>query len=202
VRLNAHDLIAMGVACIPSDRHRRGMVGDYSVAENLVLSTYDRPPFAHGPFLDLGAIMRAARQAVQRFDVRTPDVTTLARHLSGGNQQKMVVAREMSRPSRLLIAAQPTRGVDVGAIEFIHRSIVQQRDAGNAVLLISASLDEILSLSDTIGVMYRGRLMGIVPRDEATVDMLGLMMAGTPLEQARTAPQVTAEPSAEFVTGG
>ena len=202
VRLGPHELIAMGVACIPSDRHRRGMIGDYSVAENLVLSTYDRAPYARGPFLDLGAIARAARQVVKRFDVRTPDVATLARHLSGGNQQKMVVAREMSRPSRLLLAAQPTRGVDVGAIEFIHNNIVRQRDAGNAVLLISASLDEILSLSDTIGVMYRGRLMGILPRDDATVDMLGLMMAGAPLEQARTAPRTTAEPSPEFVSGG
>src|SRR5205807_1246867 len=106
----------------------------------------------------------------RRFDVRTPDVATLARNLSGGNQQKMVVARELSRRSRLLLAAQPTRGVDVGAIEFIHANIVRQRDAGHAVLLISASLDEILALSDTIGVIYRGRIMGIVPRGEANAE--------------------------------
>jgi simple sugar transport system ATP-binding protein len=200
--LSPRALIAMGVACIPSDRHRRGMVGDYSVAENLVLSSYDRPPFAHGPLLDLGAIARSARQMVQRFDVRTPGVTTMARFLSGGNQQKMVVARELSRESRLLIAAQPTRGVDVGAIEFIHNNLVSQRDAGNAVLLISASLDEILALSDTIGVMYRGRLMGIVSRSEANVEMLGLMMAGTPLEQARTAAPVALASTDAFVSGG
>jgi simple sugar transport system ATP-binding protein len=201
--LSPRALIAMGVACIPSDRHRRGMVSDYSVAENLVLSTYDRAPYAHGPWLDLAAIMRSARDVVRRFDVRTPGVSTPARFLSGGNQQKMVVARELSRPSRLLIAAQPTRGVDVGAIEFIHQNIVRQRDAGNAVLLISASLDEILALSDTIGVMYRGRIMGILPRAEANTEMLGLMMMGTPLEQARaTAPAAPTREASEFVTGG
>jgi simple sugar transport system ATP-binding protein len=179
------------------------MVSDYSVAENLVLSTYDRAPYAHGPWLDLAAIMRSARDVVRRFDVRTPGVSTPARFLSGGNQQKMVVARELSRPSRLLIAAQPTRGVDVGAIEFIHQNIVRQRDAGNAVLLISASLDEILALSDTIGVMYRGRIMGILPRAEANTEMLGLMMMGTPLEQARaTAPAAPTREASEFVTGG
>src|ERR671935_27015 len=179
------------------------MVGR-SVVENLVLSTYDRAPYAHGPWLDLAAITRSARDVVRRFDVRTPNVSTPARFLSGGNQQKMVVARELSRPSRLLIAAQPTRGVDVGAIEFIHQNIVRERDAGDALLLISASLDEILALSDTIGVMYRGRMMGILPRAEANAEMLGLMMMGTPLEQARVAAPATGpRPEAsEFVTGG
>ena len=195
-------LIDRGIACIPSDRLRRGMVGDYSVAENLVLSTYQRPPYARGPLLDLAAIARSARAAIARFDVRTPGPDTHARSLSGGNQQKMVVARELSRPTRLLIAAQPTRGVDVGAIEFIHTNIVAQRDGGVAVLLISASLDEILALSDTIGVLYRGRLMGILPRAEANAEMLGLMMAGTPLAEARIeAPQLPAQP-AFAVTGG
>ena len=169
--LGARRLIHQGVTCIPSDRHRRGMIGAYTVAENLVLSTYNRPPYARGPLLNVGAIARAAAEEVRRFDVRTPGVTTLARHLSGGNQQKMVVARELSRASQLLIAAQPTRGVDVGAIEFIHNNIIHSRDAGVAVLLISASLDEILSLSDTIGVMFRGQMMGIVPRSEANVEM-------------------------------
>jgi len=134
--------------------------------------------------------------------VRTPGVSTLARNLSGGNQQKMVVARELSRPGRLLIAAQPTRGVDVGAIEFIHRNIVRERDSGVAVLLISASLDEILALSDTIGVIYRGRLMGVLPRAEANVELLGLMMAGTGLAEARRAAPVGPQPSLdELVTG-
>ena len=200
--LSPHTLIKMGIACIPSDRHRRGMIGAFSVAENLVLSAYADPPYARGPLLDLGAIARAARETVRRFDVRTPDVTTLAGHLSGGNQQKMVVGREMSRESHLLLAAQPTRGVDVGAIEFIHRNIVLKRDAGDAVLLISASLDEILGLSDTIGVMHRGRMMGILPRAEANVEMLGLMMAGTPLAEARLAAGVTAPVSSAFVSGG
>ena len=204
--LSPRTLIELGLACVPSDRHRRAMVGDYSVAENLVLSTYNHAPYARGPLLDLAAIARAARETVRRFDVRTPSVTTLARNLSGGNQQKMVVAREMSRPSRVLLAAQPTRGVDVGAIEFIHTNIVRLRDAGNAVLLISASLDEVLALSDTIGVMYRGRMMGIVPRGEANIEMLGLMMAGTPLEQARVAaaatPRVPTAGTPGVVTGG
>ena len=201
--LSPRTLIEMGVACIPSDRHRRGMVSDYSVAENLVLSTYDRAPYAHGPWLDLAAITRSARDVVRRFDVRTLNVSTPARFLSGGNQQKMVVARELSRPSRLLIAAQPTRGVDVGAIEFIHQNIVRQRDAGDAVLLISASLDEILALSDTIGVMYRGHMMGILPRAEANAEMLGLTMMGTPLERARaTAPAAPMREARDFVTGG
>ena len=195
-------LIDRGIACIPSDRLRRGMIGDYSVADNLVLSTYQRPPYAHGPLLDMAAIARTARAAIARFDVRTPGPDTPARFLSGGNQQKMVVARELSRPTRLLIAAQPTRGVDVGAIEFIHTNIVAERDGGVAVLLISASLDEILALSDTIGVLYRGRLMGILPRSEANVELLGLMMAGSSLAEARIeAPQLPAQP-ALAVTGG
>jgi len=199
---DARAIIGLGVSCIPSDRHRRGMVGDYTVAENLVLSTYDRPPYAHGPLLDVGAIARVARERVARFDVRTPGVSTLARNLSGGNQQKMVVARELSRPGRLLIAAQPTRGVDVGAIEFIHRNIVRERDSGVAVLLISVSLDEILALSDTIGVIYRGHLMGVLPRAEANVELLGLMMAGTGLAEARRAAPVGPQPSLdELVTG-
>jgi simple sugar transport system ATP-binding protein len=201
--LSPRALVEMGVACIPSDRHRRGMVSDFSVAENLALATYDRAPYAHGPLLDLAAITRSARDLVRRFDVRTPDVSTPARFLSGGNQQKMVVARELSRSSRLLLAAQPTRGVDVGAIEFVHQNIVRQRDAGDAVLLISASLDEILALSDTIGVMYRGHMMGILPRAEANAEMLGLMMMGTPLEQARaTVPATPMREASKFVTGG
>ncbi len=203
-RMGARALIDLGVACIPSDRQRRGMVGDYSIAENLVLSTYERSPYARGPLLNLRAIAGAARELVRRFDVRTPTVATHARNLSGGNQQKMVVARELSRPDRLLIAAQPTRGVDVGAIEFIHKNIIDQRDVGVAVLLISASLDEILALSDTIGVLYRGRMMGILPRAEATVDLLGLMMAGSTLADARAATHVAGVPTdaSEFVAGG
>jgi len=203
-RMGARALIDLGVACIPSDRQRRGMVGDYSIAENLVLSTYERSPYARGPFLNLRAIASSARELVRRFDVRTPTVATHARNLSGGNQQKMVVARELSRPDRLLIAAQPTRGVDVGAIEFIHKNIIDQRDVGVAVLLISASLDEILALSDTIGVLYRGRMMGILPRVEATVELLGLMMAGATLAEARAATHVAGAPTEapEFVTGG
>jgi len=201
--LDARTLIELGVACIPSDRHRRGMVGDYSIAENLVLSTYNRTPYARGPLLDIGAIARVARERVARFDVRTPSVATLARNLSGGNQQKMVVARELSRPGKLLVAAQPTRGVDVGAIEFIHGAIIQERDNGVAVLLISASLDEIMALSDTIGVIYRGRIVGVLPRAQANVELLGLMMAGEALAEARREAPLGGQPSPdELVLGG
>lgn len=180
-------MMARGLACVPSDRHKRGMIGDFPVSYNLVLSQYNHPPYARGPMLNMGAIAARARSLVQEFDVRTPTVTTLARHLSGGNQQKMVVARALSTDKKLLLVAQPTRGVDVGAIEFIHQNIVRQRAAGVAVLLISASLDEILSLSDTIGVIFRGRMMGVLAQSEASVELLGLMMAGSSLAEARQA---------------
>ncbi|MDB5076545.1 MAG: MglA3, partial [Chloroflexi bacterium] len=192
-------LIESGVACIPSDRHRRGMIGEFTVSENLVLKSFRRPPYSLGPLLRLGAITEAAQEAVKRFDVRTPSVTTKARFLSGGNQQKLVVAREMGQPARLLVAAQPTRGVDVGAIEFIYKHTIAQRDAGVAVLLISASLDEILALSDTIGVMYRGRMMGILSRSEANAELLGLMMAGASLETARREATGAATPAAATI---
>ena len=197
-----HDLIDRGISCIPSDRLRRGMVGDYTVAENLVLPVYARRPYARGPLLNLRAIAGRAWEVVAHFDVRTPSIHTRARFLSGGNQQKLVVGRELSRSTRLLIAAQPTRGVDVGAIEFIHRNIVRERDGGVAVLLISASLDEVLALSDTIGVLYRGRLMGVLPRAEANVEMLGLMMAGASLEEARAAAARQPEAPSGVGTGG
>jgi simple sugar transport system ATP-binding protein len=144
----------------------------------MVLSTYDEPPFASGPVMQEGAIARFAAKLIQRFDVRTPSGRTLAGNLSGGNQQKVIIARELSRPLRLLIASQPTRGLDVGSIEFIHRQILAERDEGRAVLLVSAELDEILALSDRIGVLYRGQLVALLPRREATRERLGLLMAG------------------------
>jgi ABC-type uncharacterized transport system ATPase subunit len=167
-----------GVAHIPENRHRYGMVGSISVADNLVLSTYYKAPFSSGIVIHEDAIKEHAAELVEEFDVRTPSVVTSGGSLSGGNQQKMVVAREFGRPIKLLIAAQPTRGIDVGSIEFIHSRIVQQRDAGVAVLLVSAELDEIMALSDRIAVMYHGQILETLPAEKATREQLGLLMAG------------------------
>lgn len=167
-----------GVAHIPEDRHEHGMVKDYPIAQNLILCTYYRPPFARGVVMQEPVIAETARKLVQEFDIRTPSIYTSGGSLSGGNQQKMVVARELSRPIKLLIASQPTRGLDVGSIEFIHRRIVEQRDQGVAVLLVSAELDEIMSLSDRIAVMYHGQIVDTVPAETAEREQLGLLMAG------------------------
>jgi simple sugar transport system ATP-binding protein len=133
-------------------------------------------------------IEEQARRLVKEFDIRTPSIWTSAGSLSGGNQQKIIVAREFSRPIKLLVASQPTRGIDVGSIEFIHRSIIQQRDEGVAVLLVSAELDEVLALSDRIAVMYKGHILAVLPRAEATRDRLGLLMAGITEEQTHGRP--------------
>ncbi len=168
-----------GQSChVPEDRHAYGMVDSYTVAHNLVLNTYYQRPFAKGMTVSEPAIDEHAERLVAEYDVRTPNVQTRASSLSGGNQQKMVVAREFSRDVQLLIAAQPTRGIDVGSIEFIHSQIVAKRDEGVAVLVVSAELDEIMALSDRIAVMYRGQIVAIVPRAEATREDLGLLMAG------------------------
>ncbi len=172
-------ITAAGQSChVPEDRHAYGMVDGYSIADNLVLNTYYQPPFSRGLTINQRAIREHAARLVELFDVRTPSVETAGGSLSGGNQQKMVVAREFSRPIKLLIAAQPTRGIDVGSIEFIHNQIVAKRDDGVAVLLVSSELDEILALADRIVVMYKGEVIGIVPRAEATREGLGLLMAG------------------------
>ena len=172
-------ITADGESChVPEDRHAYGMVDSYSVAHNLVLNTYYLSPFAEHATINEQAIDAHAEELVARFDVRTPSVQVAGRNLSGGNQQKMVVAREFSRPIKLLIAAQPTRGIDVGSIEFIHNQIVAKRDEGVAVLVVSSELDEIMALSDRIAVMYKGEIIDIVPREQATREGLGLLMAG------------------------
>jgi simple sugar transport system ATP-binding protein len=171
-------ILETGVAHIPEDRHRHGLVLSYPIADNLVLSTYYHEPFAHGVRVDAQAIDQNAQRLVKEFDVRTPSTLTPASSLSGGNQQKVVVAREFSRPIKLLIAAQPTRGLDVGSIEFIHNGIIRQRDEGVAVLVVSAELDEILALSDRIAVMFKGKIIATIPAAEATREGLGLLMAG------------------------
>lgn len=171
-------VMEQGVAHIPEDRHRYGMVKNMSVAYNLVLTDYYKAPYSHGIVVDERAIQQQADELVEEFDVRTPSVQLSGGSLSGGNQQKMVVAREFGRPIKLLIAAQPTRGIDVGSIEFIHGRIVEQRDAGVGVLLVSAELDEILALSDRIAVMYHGEIIDTLSAEEATREQLGLLMAG------------------------
>ncbi len=163
---------------VPEDRHAFGMVGPYSVAQNMVLNTYYQKPFANGITINEAAIKENAEALIAKFDVRTPGPNTPGQSLSGGNQQKMVVAREFSRPMKLLIVAQPTRGIDVGSIEFIHNQIVAKRDEGIAVLVVSSELDEIMALSDRIVVMYKGEVIDIVPREKATREGLGLLMAG------------------------
>ncbi len=170
--------IVAGMGHIPEDRHHHGLVLSYSIADNMVLSTYNRAPFADGLIINEAAIAQHADALVTRFDVRTASSHALASTLSGGNQQKVVVARELARPLNVLVAAQPTRGLDVGSIEFIHKSIVQARDEGCGVLLVSAELDEILSLSDRILVMYRGQIIAEINGAEADRNQIGLLMAG------------------------
>lgn len=172
----------LGTAHIPEDRHKDGLVLTAPVCDNLILCTYYQPPFARGMMVAEDKIVENAEARVQEFDVRTPSVYLLAESLSGGNQQKVIVARELSRPIKLLIAAQPTRGLDVGSIEFIHHRLVEKRDEGAAVLLVSAELDEILALSDRIAVMYEGRIVATLPAEKADRAQLGLLMAGSRVE--------------------
>lgn len=173
------EITEKGQIChVPEDRHTYGIVSNYSVAQNMVLNSYYQEPYAHAGAINESAIQRLATSLIEKFDVRTPSVDTPAGNLSGGNQQKMVVAREFSRPIKLLIAAQPTRGIDVGSIEFIHKQIVQRRDEGVAVLVVSSELDEILALADRIAVVFQGEVIDIVSREEATRERLGLLMAG------------------------
>jgi general nucleoside transport system ATP-binding protein len=171
-------VIEAGTAHVPEDRHKHGLVLSFPVRDNLVLCTYYQSPFAHRIEMDWPVIAEEARQLVKMYDVHTPSIMTNVGSLSGGNQQKVIVARELARPVKLLIVNQPTRGLDVGSIEFIHRRIVEARDRGTAVLLISAELDEIMSLSDRIAVMYKGRILDTLEAGTATREQLGLLMAG------------------------
>ena len=187
----------LGVAHIPEDRQRDGLVLPFPIFDNLVLNTYYQPPFAKGPGLQFDQMYQYAERLVDEFDVRTPSFTVPAQNLSGGNQQKVIVAREFSRPIKLLIAAQPTRGLDVGSIEYIHQRLIEKRDEGVAVLLVSVELDEIMALSDRIAVMYEGEIVGTVDAEAVTREQLGLLMAGARLEgnAQRTAPREKMEGS-------
>ncbi|MBP7165753.1 MAG: ABC transporter ATP-binding protein [Firmicutes bacterium] len=186
-------LFESGVVHIPADRQRHGLVLEFSVAENMVLQTYYRPPFSVKGRLNWEIIKSEARRLVEEFDIRTPGEDVPAGSLSGGNQQKVIVARELSRQPELVIAAQPTRGLDVGAIEFVHSRLVEARDAGKAVLVVSLELDEILALADRIAVMYEGEIVGVLNRDEATEELLGLMMAGATRRSDHAAAEVASK---------
>ena len=184
-RAAPRDRLRAGFGYVPEDRQEDGLVSDFSVAENLVLDVYDRPPFASGIALDLDAIGANAASRVAEFDVRTTSADRSVGTLSGGNQQKVILARELSRDVRLLLASQPTRGLDVGSIEFVHRRIVEERDRGVAVLIVSSELDEIYALADRIAVMYEGKIVAFRP-PSVPVGELGLLMAGASADaQAR-----------------
>jgi simple sugar transport system ATP-binding protein len=168
----------MGLAYIPEERMKDGMIQEFSVAENLILRDHHREPFSRRGLLFLRVIAEYAQKLIQAFQVKTPSSETPAKSLSGGNIQKVVLARELSRQPRVLVAAQPTRGVDIGATEYVHAQLLEQREKGTAILLISEDLDEVMALSDRIAVIYEGQVMGIVEGEAATPEQLGLLMAG------------------------
>jgi ABC-type uncharacterized transport system ATPase subunit len=180
--LKPRALVENGQAHIPEDRHKHGLVLPHSIADNEVLCTYYQSPFAKGIQRNEAAVLENAEQLIAQFDIRTHSPTLPAGNLSGGNQQKVIVARELSRPIHLLIANQPTRGLDVGSIEYIHKQIVAMRDRGIAVLLISAELDEIMSLADRIAVIYHGQIVATLQAGEADKSQLGLLMAGSSMQ--------------------
>ncbi len=198
--LGVRERLQAGIGFVPEDRSTDGVIGAFSIAENLILDLYDTPPFARGLSMSPTKVRDNAEQRTQEFDVRLTDVNDPISTLSGGNAQKVVLAREMSRPLKLLIASQPTRGLDVGSIEFVHSRFVDERDKGTPVLIVSTELDEVIALADRVAVMYRGKVVGVVDAAESpggiSRDVLGLMMAGVPLAEARS-KQSTAQADKE-----
>jgi len=190
-RANARKSIEAGVSHIPEDRHRRGLVLQFNLAENMVLGDHRMAPYARSGIMKPSVISSMARKRIADYDIRTPSETVLAGALSGGNQQKVVVAREIGRNPELLIAAQPTRGLDVGAIEFVHRQILEERANGKGVLLVSLELEEVLSLADRILVMYEGRIVKEFGQDEADAETLGYYMTGGGGDKLRNAEAAT-----------
>jgi simple sugar transport system ATP-binding protein len=176
--MHPHAVHESGLSHIPEDREKHGLVSSYSIADNLILNQFDQEPFARGWFRNMGEIRKNADLLVEKFDIRTTSPAALASSLSGGNKQKVVIARELSQELQVLVAAQPTRGVDVGSIEFIHNQIVAARDAGSAVLLVSAELDEVLGLADRVAVMYAGKIVKILDEKDAERNKVGRLMAG------------------------
>lgn len=177
-RASPAEIIAAGLGYIPEDRLHVGTIPSFSVSENLILKDHAIPPISLRGFVQVRQIQSFAEKLVEEFDIKTPDVLTTARSLSGGNIQKLVLAREIHRKPIFLLANQPTRGLDIGATEFVHRRLIEQRDQGKAILLISEDLDEIFALSDRIAVIYEGKIIGDVPIREAKRETIGLMMAG------------------------
>jgi len=174
---NVRRVLDAGVGFVPEDRTEDGLVAEFTIAENLMLDRSVGEPFVKGGTLQLGELATFAEEKLREFDIRAQGIDTRAGRLSGGNQQKVVLARELSRELRLFVASQPTRGLDVGSIEFVHTRIVEARDAGIPVIVVSTELDEVIALADRIAVMYRGGIVGIVPGDTPR-DQLGLLMAG------------------------
>jgi simple sugar transport system ATP-binding protein len=177
-RRSTRSRLHSGLGLIPADRHRQGIILELPVSDNLILSRYDVPPFERWIVRQFGAIRATAERLIKTFDIRAQSPDQPASSLSGGNQQKLVVARELGTGPKVLIASQPTRGVDVGSIEFIHRQIINQRDAGLGVLLVSSELDEVLALADRVAVMFRGRIVAVLDGEDADRDRIGLLMAG------------------------
>lgn len=177
------DIIESGLGHIAEDRHKRGLVLDFSLVENSILGSHYKKPFANGIMMNYGKIREHAKSLIKNYDVRTPNEDVNASALSGGNQQKMIIAREIDKDPELIIAAQPTRGVDVGAIEYIHRRLVEERDKGRGVLLVSLELDEVLALADRIAVIYDGEIVDVLDRKDATEQKLGILMAGGTLNK-------------------
>jgi simple sugar transport system ATP-binding protein len=199
-RASPRKILERGVAHVPEDRQKHGLILSFPIHDNLVLCSYYLPPNARGIAMQENTIISTAAKLVEQFDVRTPSVYSQASTLSGGNQQKVIVAREFSRPIKLLIASQPTRGLDVGSIEYIHNRIIAKRDEGTAVLLVSPELDEIIALSDRIAIMYKGQIVDIVPALGVNRKYLGLLMAGVkPAEALETTPRTTEEVEVERV---
>lgn len=176
--LSRRQIIELGIGHIPEDRQRDGLILSSPITTNLVLCSYYKPPFTKGFELQEDIIIKESKQRASEYDVRTPDVLNPTESLSGGNQQKVIVAREFSRDLKLLVASQPTRGLDVGSIEYVHKQIIKKRDAGTAVLLISTELDEIMSMSDRIAVIYRGKIVAVIDSTHAVREEIGMLMAG------------------------
>ncbi|MCA4155301.1 heme ABC transporter ATP-binding protein [Priestia megaterium] len=182
--LSTRKITESGIGHIPQDRHKHGLVLDYTIGENIGLQTYYQKPMSKSGILNYKEMYKKAKELIAEYDVRTPSEYTQARSLSGGNQQKAIIAREVDRSPELLIAAQPTRGLDVGAIEFIHKKLIEERYKGRAVLLVSLELDEVINLSDRIAVIYEGKIVDIVDPKETNEQELGLLMAGGTREKA------------------
>ncbi|MBU7027530.1 MAG: ATP-binding cassette domain-containing protein, partial [Theionarchaea archaeon] len=175
---SARDIIKAGVSHIPEDRRKRGLILDFSLAENLILGSHFKSPFSHGFQMDYDNVFTYADNLVETFDIRGTGIESQVKYLSGGNMQKVIVAREIGREPDIIIASQPTRGLDVGAIEYIHEQILKMREQNKAILLISADLDEVLCLSDRVAVIYEGKIVGERDPQTATEEELGLLMAG------------------------